>query len=191
MKRPQLGLTDDFEKGSASVGAPIHFSVPARRRSCRNGVLAARILGLGGRFSAAWPNSTNNDLRMHDPIATGRRGAMRAVVVSALVAAVAALAALALAGLESAGAVALGAVAMLVGNLAAVMVALRGGIMPARAAFARLVLGTAGKWLLVVAVMAVALAVLKLPALPMLVGLLAAEVAYLLALGLWNGRLQD
>lgn len=124
---------------------------------------------------------------MHDPIATGRRGAMRAIAVSAIAAAAAALAALALAGPKAAEAVAAGAVAMLAGNLAAVMVALRGGALPARAAFARLVLGTAGKWLLVVAVMAVALVVLGLPAPSMLAGLLAAETAYLLALGLWNG----
>lgn len=128
---------------------------------------------------------------MHDPIATGRRGAMRAVVVSALVAVVAALAALALAGPGSAEAVAAGSVAMLAGNLAAVRVALQGGALPARAAFARLVLGTFGKWLVVVAVLAVALAVLKLPALPVLAGLLVTALAYLLALGLWNGRLQD
>ena len=57
--------------------------------------------------------------------------------------------------------------------------------------FARLVLGTFGKWLLVVVVVAVALVALKLPALPLLAGLLVAELAYLLALGLWNGRLQD
>lgn len=116
---------------------------------------------------------------------------MRAVVVSALVAVVAALAALALAGPGSAEAVAAGSVAMLAGNLAAVRVALQGGALPARAAFARLVLGTFGKWLVVVAVLAVALAVLKLPALPVLAGLLVTALAYLLALGLWNGRLQD
>lgn len=116
---------------------------------------------------------------------------MRAVVVSALAAAVAALAALALAGPGPAEAVAAGAVAMLAGNLAAVMVSLRGGVLPARAALARLVLGTVGKWLMVMAVMAVALAVCRLHALPMLAGLLVAEASYLLALGLLKGRLQD
>ncbi len=159
---------------------------------CRVSSGTATIPGLGGCVSIARPNSkANDDLRMHDPIATGRRGAMRAVVVSALAAAVVALAALAFAGPESAEAVAAGAVAMLAGNLAAVIVSLRGGALPARAALARLVLGTAGKWLLVVAAMAVALAVCRLLALPMLAGLLVAEASYLLALGLLKGRLQD
>ena len=81
--------------------------------------------------------------------------------------------------------------AMLAGNLAVAAVALRGGVIPAGAAFARLLLGTVGKWLLVAAVLAVALVVLKLPALALLAGLLVSELAYLLALGLWNGRLQD
>ena len=116
---------------------------------------------------------------------------MRAVAVSLLAATLAALVVVVFAGLRSGGAMLAGAVAMLAGNLAAIGVALRGGFLPARAAFARLVLGTFGKWLLVVVVLAVALVALKLPALPFLAGLLVAELAYLLALGLWNGRLQD
>ncbi|MCC7096847.1 MAG: hypothetical protein IT472_06695 [Thermomonas sp.] len=128
---------------------------------------------------------------MHDPIAIGRRGAMRAVAVSSIAATIVALVVLVLVGPRFGGAVIAGAVAMQAGNLAAILVALRGGFLPARAAFARLVLGTFGKWLLVSAVLAVALAVLKLPALPVLAGLLVTALAYLLALGLWNGRLQD
>ena len=116
---------------------------------------------------------------------------MRALVVSAITAALVALVVVAVAGLRSGLAAAVGAAAMLAGNLAVAAVALRGGVIPAGAAFARLLLGTVGKWLLVAAVLAVALVVLKLPALALLAGLLVSELAYLLALGLWNGRLQD
>ena len=123
---------------------------------------------------------------MHDPIAIGRRGAMRAVAVSLVTTAAVALVMMVFVGPAPAGAVMLGGLGMLVGNLASILVALRGGFLPARAAFARLVLGAFGKWLLVVALVA-----MKSPALPLLAGLLVAELAYLLALGLMNGRLQD
>ncbi len=159
--------------------APFTF----RGRGCRITFPAATIFRLGGRVLIAWHNSKIDDLRMHDPIATGRRGAMRAVAVSAFTAALAALAVAVVVGARSGLAVAAGAAAMSAGNLAVAAVALRGGVLPAPAALARLVLGALGKWLVVVAVLAVALAVLKLPALPMLAGLVVAGLAYLLALG--------
>ena len=116
---------------------------------------------------------------------------MRAVAVSLVTTAAVALVMMVFVGPAPAGAVMLGGLGMLVGNLASILVALRGGFLPARAAFARLVLGAFGKWLLVVAVLVVALVAMKSPALPLLAGLLVAELAYLLALGLMNGRLQD
>lgn len=116
---------------------------------------------------------------------------MRAVAVSLVTTAAVALVMMVFVGSAPAGAVMLGGLGMLVGNLASILVALRGGFLPARAAFARLVLGAFGKWLLVVAVLVVALVAMKSPALPLLAGLLVAELAYLLALGLMNGRLQD
>lgn len=116
---------------------------------------------------------------------------MRAVAVSLVTTAAVALVMMVFVGPVPAGAVMLGGLGMLVGNLASILVALRGGFLPARAAFARLVLGAFGKWLLVVAVLVVALVAVKSPALPLLAGLLVAELAYLLALGLMNGRLQD
>src|SRR5690606_14809035 len=95
------------------------------------------------------------------------------------------------AGLEPGLAAAAGGIAMLAGNALAAVVALGGGIQPAGAAFARLMLGTLGKWLVVVAVLAVALGVFGWPALPILVGLGAGMLAYLLALhGTKSTRLQ-
>ena len=128
---------------------------------------------------------------MHDPIATGRRAALRAVAVQAIVALLVAVGILLSAGLEAGLAAAAGGIAMLAGNALAAMVALGGGIQPASAAFARLMLGTLGKWVVVMAVLAVALGVFGLPALPTLVGLAAGMLAYLLALhGTKSTRLQ-
>ena len=128
---------------------------------------------------------------MHDPIATGRRAALRAVAIQAIVALLVAAGMLLSAGLEQGLAAAAGGIAMLAGNALAAMVALGGGIQPASAAFARLMLGTLGKWVVVMAVLAVALGVFGLPALPTLVGLAAGMLAYLLALhGTKSTRLQ-
>ena len=128
---------------------------------------------------------------MHDPIATGRRAALRAVAVQAIVALLVAAGMLLSAGLEQGLAAAAGGIAMLAGNALAAMVALGGGIQPASAAFARLMLGTLGKWVVVRAVLAVALGVFGLPALSTLVGLAAGMLAYLLALhGTKSTRLQ-
>lgn len=56
--------------------------------------------------------------------------------------------------------------------------------MSARVAFARLLLGIAGKWLVVVAVLAVALGAWRLPPLPMLAGLVAGLLAYYVAMNI-------
>ena len=108
---------------------------------------------------------------------------MRAVAIQAAVATLVALAFLAL-GTRHALAAGVGGIAMLAGNGLAVAVALGGGIQPARAAFARLVLGTLVKWGVVLVVVAVALEAWRLPPLPILAGLVAGVLAYLLALNL-------
>jgi F0F1-type ATP synthase assembly protein I len=127
------------------------------------------------------PTSFIDESRVHDPIATGRRAALRAVAIQAAAALLVAGGAGLLAGPMAGLAAAAGGIAMLAGNALAVLVALGGGIQPARAAFARLMLGTLGKWVVVMLVLAVALGALRLPALPTLVGLAAGMLAYLLA----------
>lgn len=117
---------------------------------------------------------------MHDPIAAGRRSVLRAVAVQSLVAGVLALLWLPQ-GPRQALAAGLGGLALVLGNVAAAQVAL-GGIVPARIAFGRLLLGTLAKWSVAMAVFAIALAVWRLPPLPMLAGLVAGLLAYLLAL---------
>lgn len=73
------------------------------------------------------------------------------------------------------------------GNALAALVAL-GGIVPARVAFGRLLLGTMVKWLVAIVVLATALAIWRLPPLPMLGGLVAGLLAYLLALNFLKQR---
>ena len=114
---------------------------------------------------------------MHDPVAAGRQTALRAIGFQAVVAGLLAVAFLAQ-GLDAALAAATGGAALVLGHLVATTLALGGGIQPARAAFARLLLGIAGKWLVVVAILAVALGAWRLPPLPMLGGLVAGLLAY-------------
>ncbi len=119
---------------------------------------------------------------MHDPIAAGRRTALRAVVVQFLVAIV--LAAVFLVqGAREALAAGLGGLALVLGNALAAVMALA-GIVPARVAFGSLLLGTVAKWLVVIAVFVAALLFWRLPPLPLLAGLVAGLLAYLLALNL-------
>lgn len=118
---------------------------------------------------------------MHDPIATGRRAAMRAVAIAAAAVGLVAAAFL-LAGAPQALGAAVGGGAAVAGNAAATGLALGGGVRTARSAFARLLLGVAAKWLLMLAGVALALEAWRLPALPVVLGLVAGMAAWLLAL---------
>jgi F0F1-type ATP synthase assembly protein I len=126
---------------------------------------------------------------VHDPIAAGRRSALRAVAVQGLVVALLAAAFLAQ-GVQEALAVGVGGLALVLGNTLAALMAL-GGIVPARIAFSRLLLGTMAKWLVAIAVFAAALVIWRLPPLPMLVGLVAGLLAYLLALNFLKQNAND
>lgn len=117
---------------------------------------------------------------MLNSVAAGRRLAWRAVVWQAAASVLVALAFLT-GGLSSALAVLAGGGAVTLGGLAATGVALGGGVGPAGAAFARLLMGLVLKWLLVAVVLVIALAVLKLPGIPMMAGVVAATLAMVLA----------
>jgi F0F1-type ATP synthase assembly protein I len=125
--------------------------------------------------------------RVHDPIAAGRRSALRAVALQAAASVAVALVFL-LQGPAHALAAGWGGAAMVAGNALAARLALGGGIGPAAAAFGRLVLAVLAKWLVALAGFAIGLGVWRLPPLPMLVGLAAGLLAYLLALNV--GRLK-
>lgn len=126
---------------------------------------------------------------MHDPIAASRRAVARAVVVQAVVVALVALAFLAK-GPAHALAALVGGAAMVAGNALVARMAL-GGVVQARTAFAALLLGTAAKWLVAILVFAVGLGIWRLPPVPMLYGLAAGLLAYLLALNLGNRKPQQ
>lgn len=118
---------------------------------------------------------------MYDPVAVGRRSALRAVAIEAIVAGLVALA-FVVQGPRHGLAAAVGGGAMLLGNALAIWLALGGGIQPARAAFARLLLGMLGKWALVLGALAVSFGIWRLPPLPTLAGVAAGVLAYLVAL---------
>lgn len=124
---------------------------------------------------------------MHDPVAAGRRTAHRALAIAACATALVALAFL-VQGPQPAMAAAVGGGTMCLANALAAQVALGGGIQPAGAAFARLVLGTLAKWAVVVAGLAVAFGVWRLPPLPTLVGVMAGVLAYLLGLNFGRAK---
>jgi F0F1-type ATP synthase assembly protein I len=128
---------------------------------------------------------------VHDPIAAGRSAAARAVAIE--VAAVGLVAAgFLLGGTRAALGVLAGGLAMAAGHAVAARLAFAGGIQPARLAFARLLLGVMGKWLVALVVVAMALAVWRLPPLPVVAGVAVAMLAYLVGLNLrYRPRRQD
>jgi F0F1-type ATP synthase assembly protein I len=119
---------------------------------------------------------------VHDPIAAGRRTAFRAVAVQAGVVAVVAAAFLTQGPQHALGAL-VGGAALVLGHALAVRWSLD-GVVPAREALVRLMLGTLAKWCVAIGIVAVALAVWRLPPMPVLIGLCAGLMAYLLALNL-------
>ncbi len=79
-------------------------------------------------------------------------------------------------------AVLLGGVSVVLGSALAANIALGGGVVTARSAFLRLVLGTGLKWAVVITIFAVALGVGRMAPLPLLAGLAVALIAYPLVL---------
>ena len=106
--------------------------------------------------------------------AEGRRLARRAIIWQAAAVAVAALAFLAK-GAEWALAVAVGGAAIAVG-------AWLSSVIASTVALARLMAGVAVKWVVVVGVLLLGIALAGLPPLPMVVGVVVALVAQLLAM---------
>jgi len=113
--------------------------------------------------------------------AAGRRLALRAAAYQLVAVTLVALVFL-LQGPPAAFAALLGGTSVVAGSALAANVALGGGVVPARVAFFRLALGTMLKWVVVVAIFAVASGVGRLPPLPMLAGLAVALIAYPLVL---------
>jgi hypothetical protein len=124
---------------------------------------------------------------VHDPIAAGRSAAARAVAVEIVATGLVAGVFLVV-DVRHALAAALGGLAMAAGNAAAAAVAFAGGIQPASAAFARLLLGVLAKWMVALAMFTLILTAWRLPPLPALIGLAASALAYLVASN-WAGAI--
>jgi F0F1-type ATP synthase assembly protein I len=115
--------------------------------------------------------------------AAGRRLASRAVAYQLAVVVLAALAFL-VQGLSAAVAVAVGGLGVVLGGALAANVALGGGVVLARSALLRLVLGTCIKWAVAITIFAMALGVGRMAPLPLLAGFAVALIAHPLILNL-------
>jgi ATP synthase protein I len=113
--------------------------------------------------------------------AAGRRLALRAVAYQSAAVVLVALGFL-MQGWSAMLAALLGGVGVVSGNALAANIALGGGVVTARSAFLRLLLGTGLKWAVAITVFALALGVGRMAPLPLLAGFAAALVAYPLVL---------
>jgi hypothetical protein len=115
---------------------------------------------------------------VRDPLSSHRRLAFRAVAWQFAIALLAGIVAGVVAGRIAGIAAAIGAMSLALANAAQAQLALGGGVQPAGAALARLVLGTLLKWLVVIVVWWGAIAVIGKAPLAALCGLFAAWLAH-------------
>lgn len=113
-------------------------------------------------------------------VVAGKRSIMRVAVIQGV--AVTLVSALFLVwGIPQALAAAVGGAATVLGGMAASRLALGGGVSPAATAMMRLVLGMLVKWLVLLVVLLVGLAVWKLPPWPLFAGIVTGLVVQVLA----------
>lgn len=118
---------------------------------------------------------------MLNSAAAGRRLALRVVAVQALATLLTASACLMI-GPPAALAALAGGGTMTLGSLAAAWGAFGGGVVGASAALGRLLLGTAVKWVVVAVGLFLAMAVWRLPAVPVLAGAAIAATALVVSM---------
>ncbi len=124
---------------------------------------------------------------MLNSVPAGRRLARRTVLYQAVAALLASLLCLAFGRDAALGALAGGA-AITLGSVLAGLSAFGGGVRGAGAVFGRLLLGITAKWILAIAVMYLAIAVWKWPAVAVLVGMASAVFALLVSARAWFDR---
>ena len=115
----------------------------------------------------ASPFPSHRVSRVLNSAAAGRRLALRAVAYQMAAVVLVALVFL-IQGSSAMFAALLGGASVVLGSALAANIALGGGVVPARSAFMKLVLGTGIKWLVVMTIFALALGVGRLPPLPLL-----------------------
>ena len=113
--------------------------------------------------------------------AAGRRLALRVAAYQGAIVVLVALVFL-LQGLSAALAALVGGASVVLGGVLAANFALGGGVVPARSAFARLLLGTGLKWVVVITIFAMASGVGRMAPLPLLAGLAVGLIAHPLVL---------
>lgn len=118
---------------------------------------------------------------MLNPLAAGSRLVRRTITWQVVAVAALALALLAK-GSTWALAAAVGGAAITAGGALYGVLALGGGIAPAAGALSRLVLGLLAKWFVVIGTLGVAIAVVRLPPLAVIAGVVVALVAQVLAM---------
>jgi F0F1-type ATP synthase assembly protein I len=119
--------------------------------------------------------------RVLNSVTAGRRLARRAIAHQAIAVCATSLACLAL-GVESALAVLVGGGAVTAGAALSAAWALRHGVVPSGVALARMFAGVVLKWCLVFILFSLGLLLWRLPALPLLVGVLVALAAQFVAM---------
>ncbi|RMH92832.1 hypothetical protein EBB59_07665 [Lysobacter pythonis] len=127
---------------------------------------------------------------MYDPVARSKRMVRQAALRQMLAVALAAVAAgfLAPGGLRFGLGVFVGGLAVALGNWLAARIALAGGVAPANVVLVRWFAGIVVRWGVFLAVMVGAVAAWKLPPLALLIGVLAALVAYVVSVSLKTVR---
>jgi ATP synthase protein I len=125
--------------------------------------------------------------RVLNSVAAGRRLARRTVLIQAVATLIAALVCLPF-GLQAALGGWVGGVVMTLGSTLAAWGAFSGGVAGARVVLGRLLLGLVAKWIVVFTGLLLAIAVWKLPAVPVLVGVALAASALLFTAKFGLGR---
>lgn len=126
---------------------------------------------------------------MYNPVSANRGRAWRVVRWQGFAAVLAALLALVLArdGAAASAGVFAGGFAVVAGCALSLLVALGGGIQGATGVFGRLVFGTVLKWAVVALALLVAVGALRLPPFPVLIGVVVAELAFVVTSTLQTG----
>lgn len=134
--------------------------------------------GSPGRFSRSPPTT---ETHVQQSLSAARRTAVRASVWQAAAVLVLAGAFGLTAGPAHALGVLVGGAAMILGSALAAWFMVGGGVNPAGVVLGRWFLGMVAKWLLVLVALWLGLAVWRVPALPLLAGLVAALLAHVIA----------
>jgi F0F1-type ATP synthase assembly protein I len=113
-------------------------------------------------------------------VATGRRLALRIVLIQLLVAVLIALAFLSQ-GMRAAMAAGMGGIAVVLGSLVLALRSFGRAPVSANSALLRMLIGMALKWIVFLATLYIALARFALPPLPLLVGAVATTLSFLFA----------